>query len=315
MEESLRRWWGHSSLLASQKALIRSVLRGIDVVASMGPGSGKSLAGHFSSVYLTHQTHSPSFTVIISPSEQAIFHHCESLRSLGIAVAHLTSTSTTLLDDPFCLLFTTPEAFSTSRELITHRMARHCRLVSVVFEDAHMIFTNQRHADLLSPTRLWFPTVPIVVLLDLAHPSLIAHAIDTLSLRSPQLIRATLNRPSLFLSLKRSAASGVLTTLVEYLVEFYRQCSNATNGTQILSPKPSALICVGTGAGVESEEAIRSALASHLELQQMGLCTGIHRVGAGYLTQFNRDQLHILIVSEAAAAHGKDSYITLLTGL
>jgi hypothetical protein len=305
MEDCLRRWWGHRSFFAAQKNLIRSVLRGVDVVASLGPGSGKSLAGHFAPVYLTHQTHAPSFTVIVSSSEQALSLHCQSLRSLGLSVVSLTSSSSPrpgLLDDPTssaCLLFVTPEAFSASREYIAQRIAQASRLVSIVIEDAHLIMADRRLAA-LSQTREWFPTVPIVVLMDLAHPSLIAEATDTLRLQSPQLIRASLNRPHLFLSVKHSATP--LVTLAEDLVEFYRAPSSLLNGTEFVPLKPSTLICVGAGGGAVA--AIQSALSSRPELRQIDLRSGVHRAEATQLVQFNRDELDVLIVETDAAGLG-----------
>jgi superfamily II DNA helicase RecQ len=269
------------------------------VIGSMAPGSGKSLASQFPAVFLSSKS-SPSFSIILSPLQSTLTTQFKILSSLDISVSISISSGTSPLEASSCLHFMTPEAFSNSRESIK-KLRQSSKLVSIVIEDAHLV-CNQRSSPehiVFCQIRLWFPEVPIVALVDLRHPALISNLTNVLELRSPQIIRASLNRPNLFFSVKSLSA----VSLADYLAEFYRQCQcESTVGDdgdeeeQLHLSKPSALIVTGSSKASE----LSSLLSSHPTLLRLGIkCSCLQTDAASNLTNFNKDVSQILIATQA----------------
>lgn len=270
------------------------------MIGSMAPGSGKSVASQFPAVFLSSSAN-PSFSLILSPLRTTLRKHFDALTSLGISVSISTEPVAMERLSTGCLHLMTPEAFSNSIESIK-RLCESSRLVSVVIEDAHLIsHPRNSSAEAIYPQiRLWFPQVPIVALVDIRHPSLLANITNTLGLRSPQIVRTSLNRPNVFFSVKCLSA----VSLGEYLAEFYCQFKNTEEDGhteedgRFQIPKRSVLIVANT---FSDGQKISSVLSSHPTLLRLGIrCDHQQSAGgADILSSFNRDLTQILIVTHS----------------
>lgn len=288
MEECLRRRWGHSAFRPGQKSAIQAVMRGVDVIASMASSSGKSLASHFPAVFLSEQSGTSAFSLIISPIEQVLIQHNQCFRSLGITSVYLSSSPlrSEMLDSSVNFVLIRPEILPHSRDYLLNLMNM-SKFVSVVIEDARLVESS----DNLTLIREWFADIPIMVLLDLRNPTLITNITDTLKLRSPLIVRTSLNRPNVYIS----AMHLTLASLLEYVTNFYDECA-ADSECSDISLKPSTLLVIGTPF---AENTISSAISSHEPLKVLHVESAVYnKVMFRTIDRFNRDQIQILLISE-----------------
>lgn len=139
MRRTLRDVFGLEQLRSGQAEVIRSILEGVNTLAVMPTGAGKSLC------YQLPALHLPGTTVIISPLISLMKDQVDKLGEAGLDAAQLNSALTTheqrenlaqLSADGSNFVFTTPERFTDQEFLATLRRKQ---IDFVVIDEAHCI--------------------------------------------------------------------------------------------------------------------------------------------------------------------------------
>jgi ATP-dependent DNA helicase RecQ len=139
MRRTLRDVFGLEQLRPGQAEVIRSVLEGVNTLAVMPTGAGKSLC------YQLPALHLPGTTVIISPLISLMKDQVDKLGEAGLDAAQLNSALTTreqgenlaqIMADNSDFVFTTPERFTGQEFLATLRRKQ---INFVVIDEAHCI--------------------------------------------------------------------------------------------------------------------------------------------------------------------------------
>lgn len=139
MRRTLRDVFGLEQLRPGQAEVIRSVLEGVNTLAVMPTGAGKSLC------YQLPALHIPGTTVIISPLISLMKDQVDKLDEVGLDVAQLNSSLTTreqgenlaqIVSDSSDFVFTTPERFTSQEFLDTLRQKE---IDFIVIDEAHCI--------------------------------------------------------------------------------------------------------------------------------------------------------------------------------
>jgi ATP-dependent DNA helicase RecQ len=139
MRRTLRDVFGLEQLRHGQAEVIRSVLEGVNTLAIMPTGAGKSLCYQLPALHLT------GTTVIISPLISLMKDQVDKLGEAGLDAAQLNSALTTreqgenlaqIMSDHGGFVFTTPERFTSQEFLATLRQKQ---IDFVVIDEAHCI--------------------------------------------------------------------------------------------------------------------------------------------------------------------------------
>lgn len=139
MRRTLRDVFGLEQLRHGQAEVIRSVLEGVNTLAVMPTGAGKSLC------YQLPALHIAGTTVIISPLISLMKDQVDKLGEAGLDAAQLNSALTTreqgenlaqIMADGSDFIFTTPERFTGQEFLATLRQKQ---IDFVVIDEAHCI--------------------------------------------------------------------------------------------------------------------------------------------------------------------------------
>ena len=139
LQRTLRRTFGIENLRAGQEEVIGHVLAGIDTLAVMPTGAGKSLC------YQLPALHLPGMTVVVSPLIALMKDQSDKLREAGIASVQLNSTLNDAQEDQALaqvrggqvrIVFATPERL-TDRATVEALAATPISLL--VVDEAHCI--------------------------------------------------------------------------------------------------------------------------------------------------------------------------------
>lgn len=202
MREMLRKYFGYASFQPLQEEIITDVLKSHDVLVLMPTGGGKSLCYQLPAVI------KDGITVVISPLISLMKDQVDSLRSIGISAASINSTldydtvreiKSGLTRNHIKLLYVAPERivlpdfFNFLHQLNVNLIAideAHC-----ISEWGHDFRPEYRKLNLLKEN---FPKVPLIALTSTAVPQVQSDIIKQLSMVSPGIYRASLNRKNLF---------------------------------------------------------------------------------------------------------------------
>ncbi len=207
MRDKLREIFGFSEFRPNQEAIVGSLLAGRDVFAVMPTGGGKSLC------YQLPATVRDGTTVVVSPLISLMKDQVDAARANGIAAACLNSSlpprqrtenHRRLRNGELDLLYVAPERLAMGGFLDALRSSP-VSLFAV--DEAHCIseWGHDFRPDYLELSRIreLFPEVPVAAFTATATPRVQAEVIDRLGLRSPLVVRASFNRPNLFLDVRR----------------------------------------------------------------------------------------------------------------
>jgi ATP-dependent DNA helicase RecQ len=231
MRRTLRDVFGLEQLRPGQAEVIRSVLEGINTLAVMPTGAGKSLC------YQLPALHLPGTTVIISPLISLMKDQVDKLGEAGLDAAQLNSALTTreqgenlaqIVADNSRFVFTTPERFTGQEFLATLRQKQ---IDFVVIDEAHCISEwghDFRPAYLsLGAAVKTLGSPPVLALTATATPEVTEDIEKQLDLGRFRIINTGIHRPNLRYEVVRVTNE---TEKHEHLMRLLRE----TDGTGII---------------------------------------------------------------------------------
>jgi ATP-dependent DNA helicase RecQ len=218
---TLKNVFGFQTFLPNQEFIINRILNKKDVFAVMPTGGGKSLCYQLPA-QMQHGT-----AVIISPLISLMKDQVDTALENGIPAAFMNSSlSTQEIADVYRmmkynkikLLYIAPERFA-----MPHFMGTLKTMPISLFaiDEAHCIseWGHDFRPDYLSLSLIpkMFPDIPIAAFTATATQRVQEDIINKIGLRSPDIIRASFNRPNLFYQVKRK--SKVDLQILEFLRE------------------------------------------------------------------------------------------------
>jgi ATP-dependent DNA helicase RecQ len=219
LEETLSGVFGFREFRPNQEGIVRAVLDGRDVFAVMPTGGGKSLC------YQLPARMRDGTAVVISPLISLMKDQVDAARANGLAAEFLNSTLAPperrrvrdeLARGAVELLYLAPERLALGGFL---EELSDVPLSLFAVDEAHCIseWGHDFRPDYLglSEIKRLFPRVPLAAFTATATPRVQAEVIDRLGLRSPFVVRASFNRPNLFLEVRRK--EKVREQLLEFL--------------------------------------------------------------------------------------------------
>jgi ATP-dependent DNA helicase RecQ len=206
--ESLRRHFGHPAFRLGQEDVVRTVLKGRDVLAVMPTGSGKSLGFQLPAVLL------PGTTLVVSPLIALMKDQVDELRRRGIRAAALHSlvapeARRAALEaaraGTLQLLYVAPERFASSAFL---RLLEALPVARFVVDEAHCVsewghdfrpdYRRLREAAALCRRADGHPgRPPLGAFTATATPEVRADVVQLLGLADPCVIVAGFDRPNI----------------------------------------------------------------------------------------------------------------------
>ncbi len=237
---TLKNVFGFKTFLPNQEFITDNILNKQDVFAVMPTGGGKSLCYQLPAQML-HGT-----AVIISPLISLMKDQVDTALENGILAAFMNSSLSTqeiadvyrmMKYDKIKLLYIAPERFAMPHFLET------LKTISIslfAIDEAHCIseWGHDFRPDYLSLSLIpkMFPDIPIAAFTATATQRVQEDIINKIGLRSPNIIRASFNRPNLFYQVKRK--SKVDLQILEFLREhpgesgiIYRTTRDSVMGT------------------------------------------------------------------------------------
>ena len=202
-----REQFGVEQFRPGQRALIRAVLEGRDVLGILPTGAGKSLCFQIPAQLL------PGMTVVVSPLLALIKDQTEKLDQAGVAVTKLDSTLTAIeernaiaeIREGEPIVYVTPERLD-KPEVIELLKAKGVALL--VVDEAHCVsqwghdfrpaYLGIRNA----AKRLRRP--PILALTATATPELATDVLGQLGMKDAEIVRTDSERPNLFFEVLRT---------------------------------------------------------------------------------------------------------------
>lgn len=207
-EDLLRKYWGHDAFRPLQKEIITSILSGIDTIALLPTGGGKSVCYQIPAMMME------GVCLVISPLISLMQDQIARLDKLGIPAAAIHSgigwrnvqhIITEAQEGRYKLLYVAPERLLSNR----FKAALEDILVSfVALDEAHCI--SQWGHDFrpsylqIAQLREAFPRIPFTALTATATESVLADMVQHLKLRNPQLFRGSFRKPNLQYSVRYS---------------------------------------------------------------------------------------------------------------
>jgi len=206
MRKTLQKYFGYTDFHPLQEEIISDVLNHHDVLVLMPTGGGKSLCYQLPAVM------KDGITVVISPLISLMKDQVDDLRSIGIPAASINSTldynrvaeiKSQLIKKHIKLLYVAPERimipdfFDFLHQLNTSLIAideAHC-----ISEWGHDFRPEYRKLNLL---KIHFPNIPLIALTSTATPQVQNDIVNQLSMVSPKIYRASLNRKNLFYQIR-----------------------------------------------------------------------------------------------------------------
>ncbi len=217
--ETLKTVFGFQSFRPNQEFIIQSVLDRQDVFAVMPTGGGKSLC------YQLPAKMMQGTAVVISPLISLMKDQVDAALENGISAAFMNSSLNAqeiadiyrmLKYNKIKLLYIAPERFAMSHFLET------LKTVSIslfAIDEAHCVseWGHDFRPDYLSLSVIpkIFPDVPIAAFTATATRRVQEDIIGKIGLRSPQIVRASFDRPNLFYEVKRKEKTDL--QILEFL--------------------------------------------------------------------------------------------------
>ena len=205
--ETLKTVFGFQSFRPNQELIIRDILNKRDVFAVMPTGGGKSLCYQLPAKMM-HGT-----AVVISPLISLMKDQVDAALENGISAAFMNSSLNTeeiadiyrmLKYGRIELLYIAPERFAMPHFLETLKAVP---LSLFAIDEAHCVseWGHDFRPDYLSLSAVpkMFPGVPVAAFTATATRKVQEDIINKIGLRSPQIIRASFDRPNLFYQVRR----------------------------------------------------------------------------------------------------------------
>ena len=206
--------FGLTSFRDFQIAAINAVEKKNDVVVIQRTGSGKSLVYQIPALFSTFK-----YTIVISPTISLILNQVNDLKEKGVKAIPFGNPAgkektnyIALLDEREkekpALVYMTPECFSKHM----HFFAEHRdEIKMVVLDEAHKIFDRnsgfRQSYESLKEIRVKFPSTPVAAL-TATIDSVSLHKLCTAYLRDPVVVKGTVDRPNVKLSLGKYKVTG-----------------------------------------------------------------------------------------------------------
>jgi ATP-dependent DNA helicase RecQ len=204
--KTLHEVFGFSGFRPHQEEIVRAIHGGRDVFAVMPTGGGKSLCYQLPSQML------PGTTLVISPLIALMKDQVDAARKIGLRAAYLNSTQTEaeraevvgrLAEGGLDLLYAAPERFA--QEAFRQRL-KGVKINLAAIDEAHCIseWGPDFRPDYLHLSDLidWLPGAPIAAFTATATLRLQTDIIARLRLRDPLRVRASFDRPNLFIEVR-----------------------------------------------------------------------------------------------------------------
>lgn len=200
-KDVLKKVWGYDEFRYPQDAIVQSIVRGIDTVALLPTGGGKSICYQLPSLLVDGKV------VVVSPLISLMMDQVKSLSERGIMAkalhSGLTSTEVDLILDnfvhgPLKLLYISPERIDS--ELFQVRFQR-ANVAFIAVDEAHCI--SQWGHDFrpsylkISMLREIKPNVPLIALTATATSKIIQDISDQLFLRKPNVFSISFARKNI----------------------------------------------------------------------------------------------------------------------
>jgi ATP-dependent DNA helicase RecQ len=211
--------FGFESFRPNQETIIGAILNKQDVFAVMPTGGGKSLCYQLPSLLLQ------GTTIVISPLISLMKDQVDAARVNGIAAAFMNSSLDQqeiadryrdLKSNRVKILYIAPERFAMPQFIET---LKSIPLALFAVDEAHCIseWGHDFRPDYLALSAIpaLFPGVPVAAFTATATQKVQQDIIGKIGLRTPQVVRASFNRPNLFYQVE--AKSGVEEQLLAFL--------------------------------------------------------------------------------------------------
>lgn len=202
----VRSVWGYSGLRGPQRRCVAAVLRGMDCLAVLPTGGGKSLCYQVPALLLPH------LTLVISPLISLMQDQVAALRARRVAAAYLSSTQTPAVQaavrrlirtGPLSLLYVAPERLQTLPALLQDR-----KVSLLAVDEAHCIsewgHDFRPHYRRIGAFRARLGAPPTIALTATATPSTRADIRLALGLRRPVEVITSFDRPNLHFAVRRT---------------------------------------------------------------------------------------------------------------
>ena len=188
--ELLQKYWGHESFRDPQEDIIRSVLSGLDTLALLPTGGGKSITFQIPALMLR------GLTIVVTPLISLMKDQVDNLRAIDIPAAAIHSgisrAEAKLVYDrcslgKLKLLYISPERLRTDSFIDTLR-SRHIEVSLIVVDEAHCI--SQWGYDFrpsyleIATLRKAYPEIPVLALTASATPEVRADICRSLRFRN-----------------------------------------------------------------------------------------------------------------------------------
>ncbi len=216
---TLKTVFGFQAFRPNQESIVKSILNGRDVFAVMPTGGGKSLC------YQLPAMMTEGATVVISPLISLMKDQVDAALENGITAAFMNSSlnSQEIADvyrrikyNKIKLLYIAPERFAMTHFLETLKVVP---ISLFAIDEAHCVseWGHDFRPDYLSLSIIpkTFPDVPVAAFTATATRKVQEDIICKLGLRSPQIIRASFNRPNLFYQVTRKSKADL--QILEFL--------------------------------------------------------------------------------------------------
>ena len=281
VHDILKNVFGFQTFRPNQESIIRGIIDGRDVFAVMPTGGGKSLCYQLPAALMS------GTAVVISPLISLMKDQVDAAVENGMSAAFMNSSMNAeaisdvyrrLRNSTIKLLYIAPERFA-----MPHFLERLKTVAISLFaiDEAHCVseWGHDFRPDYLGLSLIpqMFPGVPVAAFTATATQKVQDDIIGKIGLRSPQILRASFNRPNLFYEV--TAKSKVESQIIEFLREhqgesgiIYRTTRDAVMHTADFL-KSKGIAALPYHAGLSAEERNRNQEAFNRDEVQIIVAT------------------------------------------
>lgn len=201
----LKKYWGIDNLKDKQFEVINNILLGNDVIGLLPTGYGKSMC------YLIPPLVSKKTIFIISPLISLMEDQKEKLNNMNIPCSALHSNNINreeetfrIMDGDIKIVYMSPEYLLNSGGMqLTENVIESNILGFLAIDEAHCIsgwgHDFRPEYSKIKIIREMFPTIPIMAVTATATDAVCRDIIKVLKLNNPEIIRASFDRPNLYI--------------------------------------------------------------------------------------------------------------------